>query len=150
MYSTPHTTTAAGIIVGLGDNFMVSIPLAIISHFFVDFIDEKGLSKDDRFSFDIVPQILISGLALVSGSFWLWLVASMTGNLFDLIDKKLYLSIFYPSKYKSTKFFHFQKQIIHPKPFQTKVIHTAAVILTGFLILSERGIEISKQLINLI
>ena len=122
MYATPHTAVGFAIVKTFEDNLAIGIPLAILSHFILDFINERGLTKKDRLHFDIIPSLLCYLIALFSGQFWLFLLGSICGNLFDLIDKKIYLSIFLPNKYKSTKYFHFQKPIIHPTPKTTKLI----------------------------
>lgn len=117
MNATPHTLAGFTIVTVFQDNLLLGIPLAIGSHFVLDFINESGLSKKERFQFDILPSLLCYLFAIFSGHFWLFLLGSVCGNLFDLIDKKLYLATFYPNKYKYTFYFHSKKKpLINPKP----------------------------------
>jgi len=51
---------------------------------------------------------------------WLVLLGCIFGNLPDLIDKKLYLAIIYPTKFKATIYLHWQKVIYNPAPIVVK------------------------------
>ena len=122
MNATPHTLAGFTIIKTFEDNLAIGIPLAIVSHFVLDYINESGLSKKEQMYYDALPSVLIYTLALFSGNFWLFLLGSICGNLPDLIDKKLYLSIFLPDKFKMTQYLHWQKTLINPTANQTKLI----------------------------
>ena len=134
MYATPHTAVGFSIIVMFKDRLEIGIPLAIFSHFILDFIDEKGLTSKDRLYFDLTPGLICFVLAIITGNFWLLLLGSICGNLFDLIDKKLYLAIFIPSKFKPTYYFHKHKQIIFPSAKMTKVIGWISTIIIGIIL----------------
>lgn len=136
MNATPHTLAGFTIVTAFQDNLLLGIPLAIGSHFALDFINESGLSKKERFQFDVLPSLLVYLVATLSGQFWLFLLGSICGNLLDIIDKKLYLATFFPSKYKSTHYFHLKsKPLINPKPEITMAIgFVSAIILILMLI----------------
>ena len=128
MYATPHTLAGFAIVKTFEDNLFIGIPLAIASHLVLDYVNERGLTSEDKFTFDIFPSLFCYFLALFSGEFWLFLLGSIMGNLPDLIDKKLYLSIFYPTKFKATKYLHWQKPIIEPSAETTKKIGLISAI----------------------
>lgn len=129
MFATPHTLAGFAIIKTFEDNLALGVPLAIASHFILDFIDEGGLTAKDRIYFDLCPNLICYFLALLTGHTWLFIIGSVSGNLLDLIDKKLYLAIFYPRKFTATKYFHFQKQLLFPSPTLTKVIGWSSLII---------------------
>ena len=117
MNATPHALAGFAIVTAFKDNLYIGIPLAIASHFILDFINESGLSKKEKFQFDVLPSLICYVIAIFSGQFWLFLLGSVCGNLFDIIDKKGYLAIFFPSKFKFTYYFHLRKKpLINPKP----------------------------------
>jgi len=136
MFATPHTLAGFTIVTAFKDNLAIGIPLAIASHFVLDFVNESGLSKKEQLQFDVAPSLLCYAIAIFSGSFWLFLLGSICGNLFDIIDKKGYLAIFFPSKFKFTYYFHLKrKPPINPKPEITMGIgFVSAVILILMLI----------------
>jgi len=133
MLATPHTLAGFTIIKTFESNLAIGIPLAIASHFVLDYINESGLSRKEQMYYDALPSVLIYMLSLFSGNFWLFLLGSVCGNLPDLIDKKLYLSIFFPNKFKSTEYLHWQKTIINPTANQTKLIGVLSFIFLIFL-----------------
>jgi hypothetical protein len=122
MYATPHMAAGFSIILAFKDNLAIGIPLAIASHFILDFVDERGVPRKQAVYTDLLPALLCFIVSLFTGHFWLLFLGNICGNLFDLIDKKLYLAMFIPSKFKATKYFHFQKQIIFPSAKFTKAI----------------------------
>jgi len=132
MFATPHTLAGFAIVTAFQDNLAIGIPLAIASHFALDYINESGLSQKERFQFDIIPSLVCYIVAIFSGQFWLFLLGSICGNLPDLIDKKLYLAMFFPKKYKATEWLHWQKILINPTPIQTKALG----IISALIILS--------------
>ena len=130
MNATPHTLAGFTIVTAFKDNLLLGVPLAISSHFVLDFINESGLSKKERFKFDILPSFLCYLFAIFSSQFWLFLLGSVCGNLFDLIDKKLYLATFLPKKYKYTYYFHLKrKPLINPKPEITMSIGFISAVI---------------------
>ena len=133
MLATPHTLAGFTIIKTFESNLAIGIPLAIASHFVLDYINETVLSRKEQMYYDALPSVLIYMLSLFSGNFWLFLLGSVCGNLPDLIDKKLYLSIFFPNKFKSTEYLHWQKTIINPTANQTKLIGVLSFIFLIFL-----------------
>ena len=48
----------------------------------------------------------------------------------DLIDKKMYLTILFPSKFKVTNYLHKQKVVFTPKPSITRKLGYALVLIT--------------------
>ena len=56
-------------------------------------------------------------------------LGSVFGNLPDLIDKKLYLAIIYPTKFKATIYLHWQKVLYNPAPILVKYQGFAMVFL---------------------
>ena len=145
MYSNVHAFTGLAITTSIYAvtkseplAFAIGLPLAVISHYFIDYLFEKGLSKKEVFVYDILPCFLYVALAFFSGHFWLFILSWWAGNLFDLIDKKMYLAIFFPSKYKVTNYLHNHKKGIRFTLQQTKIasIVSSVLILTIFLILN--------------
>ena len=117
---------------------IVGIILGIITHFILDYINERGLSFKDDVKFDIIPHVLCYIIAFATGQFGLFLVGSTSGNLPDLIDKKLYLSMFLPKKFKMTQYLHWQKILVEPTPTHTKAIGIiSAIIIIALLFLSK-------------
>jgi hypothetical protein len=144
MYSNVHAATGLAITESIYEvtkseplALAIGLPLAIVSHYFMDFLFEKGLSKKEVLIYDILPSFLYVALAFFSGYFWLFMLSWWAGNLFDLIDKKIYLTIFLPSKYKPTFYFHNQKHGIKFNLKQTKIasIVSTLIILCIFLII---------------
>lgn len=133
MYATPHTSVGVAIIYTFKEKLEIGIPLAIMSHFVLDFIDEKGLSEEERAYFDIAPSLSLMLMFWYFDIYWWFVLGSVLGNLFDLIDKKLYLSVFFPKKFKSTKYFHYQKQLIFPPTFVTKWLGWFLVLIYAII-----------------
>jgi hypothetical protein len=132
MNATPHTTLGYTSLKLIGVN-PIGCVVAVATHFIFDYVGEKGIvSTKDRVIYDLLPTV-IAGIFLYFYSgvdeAWLLVYGSLLGNLPDLIDKKLYLTIFFPSKFKSTNYLHWQKPIINPKELQTKIIGYVAMIL---------------------
>jgi hypothetical protein len=132
MNATPHTTLGYTSLKLIGVNPLGCL-VAIGTHFLADYIGERGLYTDkQRIIYDVLPTLIAFVFAYFFGGeneVWLLLLGSVLGNLPDLIDKKLYLSIFLPKKFKSTEYLHWQKVIINPTPKQTRLIGYLAMIL---------------------
>ena len=141
MYSNPHAavglvlTTTTYVLTNSEElAFAIGIPLAIASHYFLDFLFEKHLSKKEVIEYDVIPSLIYVLLALFSGHFWLAMFSWWAGNLFDLIDKKLYLTIFFPKKFKATHYFHNHKNGIRFTLKQTKLASVVGtVIIIGMM-----------------
>ena len=132
MNATPHTVIGYSMIKLIGVN-PIGCLLAFGSHLVADYVNENGLrTTKQRIIFDVVPTIILFIASYFYGGWsevWLVLLGSIFGNLPDLIDKKLYFSIIFPSKFKSTNYLHWQKPIINPTELQTKIIGYVAMIL---------------------
>jgi membrane-bound metal-dependent hydrolase YbcI (DUF457 family) len=64
MYSIPHAATGLLItttVYALTQNetlaFAIGIPLAVFSHYFLDFLFEKGMSKNEVLIFEGIPTL---------------------------------------------------------------------------------------------
>ena len=77
MLATPHTLAGFTIIKTFESNLAIGIPLAIASHFVLDYINESGLSRKEQMYYDALPSVLIYMLSLFSGNFWLFLLGSV-------------------------------------------------------------------------
>lgn len=143
MLSTPHTLTGIAIVATVA-NPILGIGLAIGSHFILDFINESGLSRKDQTHYDMnfsIMGYLISillfiidsrdpGYLFLESRSYYFILGSICGNLLDLIDKKLYLAIFFPERYKPTYYFHLRKKpLLNPPPIITKVIGVVSFLL---------------------
>lgn len=81
--------------------------LAFLAHDPTDRLGEKGYGNIKSTLFYEIPPYLIMLLGgWLSGFFWLFLIGYIAGNGIDLIDKKMYLSVFNPKKYPVT--YHFK------------------------------------------
>jgi hypothetical protein len=102
MNATPHTTLGYTSLKLIGVNPLGCL-VAIGTHFLADYIGERGLYTDkQRIIYDVLPTLIAFVFAYFFGGeneVWLLLLGSVLGNLPDLIDKKLYLSIFLPKKF---------------------------------------------------
>lgn len=132
MNATPHTVIGYSMLKLAGGNPLGCL-LAFVSHLVADYVNENGLKTiKQRIIFDVIPTIILFIASYFYGGWyevWLVFLGSVFGNLPDLIDKKLYLTILFPSKFKSTEYLHWQKPIINPNELQTKIIGYVAMIL---------------------
>ena len=124
MNATPHTVIGYSMIKLAGGNPFGWL-LAFVSHLLADYIGESGGIKTpkQRIIFDIVPTIILFIASYFYGGLyevWLVLLGCIFGNLPDLIDKKLYLAIIYPTKFKASLYLHWQKVLYNPKPIVVK------------------------------
>ena len=130
MNATPHTLAGIIAIKLASTNIYVGCALAVLSHFGLDYINEAGFQKKDRTIFDMIPLIICFGVSIYTGNVMLFVQGWFFGNLPDIIDKKAYLSIFFPSKFKSTEFLHwFIKPFIHPKVNTTRIIGIVSMLI---------------------
>lgn len=144
MYSNPHatlgliiTTTSYALIEEKQTALFVGGFLATISHWFFDFIGEAGLTKYQVLIHEVGSFILFFFLGFLSGNLTLFITAWIGGNFMDLVDKKMYLTVFFPKKFNPTYYFHKQKPLIRLTNKQTVVasIVSNVVIILIFLIL---------------
>tara|TARA_R110002012_G_scaffold119725_2_gene268824 strand:+ start:1668 stop:2099 length:432 start_codon:yes stop_codon:yes gene_type:complete len=140
MYSNPHATV--GLVINVVSQaifqdtltaYLVAMPFAIGSHYVLDFVKETHL-KDDVFVYDVLPSWIYYIAGFFSGNFLLFLVSWIEGNLFDIIDKKFYLSVVNSKKFPATHYFHKHKTGIETTLFGTKLTSVVCVIL--FIIIS--------------
>jgi len=136
MNATPHTVIGYSVIKLIGGNPLGCL-LAFGSHLLADYIGEaKGIvTTKQRIIFDVIPTIILFISAYLFGGtseVWLMFLGSVFGNLPDLIDKKLYLSILFPTKFKVTNYLHWQKVVFTPKPIITKRLGYALVLIVMF------------------
>jgi len=134
MNATPHTVIGYSVIKLIGGNPLGCL-LAFGSHLLADYIGEaKGIvTTKQRIIFDVIPTIILFISAYLFGGaneVWLVILGSIFGNLPDLIDKKMYLSIMFPTKFKATIYLHWQKIVFTPKPNVTKYLGYALVLIT--------------------
>tara|TARA_R110000803_G_scaffold108500_1_gene176776 strand:+ start:262 stop:687 length:426 start_codon:yes stop_codon:yes gene_type:complete len=133
MNATPHTVIGYSIIKLAGGNPLGCL-LAFGSHLLADFIGESGGIKNtkQRVIFDVIPTLI---LAISSYFYGGWsevfkvFLGCFFGNLPDLIDKKFYLTILFPTKFKMTNYLHKQKVFYTPKPLVVKYQGFAMVLL---------------------
>ena len=129
MNATPHTLAGITSLIIFKDNLAIGCAVATCSHLLLDYINESGLTFKERIYYDALPSLLLFVVSILTGNFMLFLLGNIFGNLPDLIDKKLYLSIFFPAWFKSTLYLHWQKPIINPSPVTTKIIGVISAIL---------------------
>ena len=129
MNATPHTLSGITSLIIFKDNLPLGCAVATCSHLLLDYINESGLTFKERIYYDALPSLLLFVVSILTGNFMLFLLGNIFGNLPDLIDKKLYLSIFFPAWFKSTLYLHWQKLIINPTPKTTKIIGVISAIL---------------------
>jgi len=135
--ATPHTVIGYSVIKLIGVNPLGCL-LAFGSHLLADYIGEaKGIvTTKQRILFDVIPTVILFIFAyLFEGlsEVWLVLLGSLFGNLPDLIDKKMYLTILFPNKFKVTRYLHWQKVVFTPKPIITKRLGYVLVLIVIFI-----------------
>ena len=132
MNTTPHTLAGYTSLKLIGVN-PIGCVVAVITHFVFDYVGEKGIvSVKDRVIYDVLPTAIAFIVVYFTGGITdvgILLIGSILGNLPDLIDKKLYLTILFPNKFKNTEYLHWQKVKFHPTEKQTKLIGVLASML---------------------
>lgn len=78
------------------------------------------------------PFLLFLIVAYYYDCFWVALVGYIFGNGIDLIDKKLYLSVFMPSKYPATKHFRCHRRSPNVKLTKQQTILSIIPLLMLF------------------
>lgn len=144
MNATPHTVlgyaAVATLYVENPLTLFIGFYVAFISHLILDYIGESNGIKttNQRLYLDVLPTLVLASICGIVGGWTelgLFIVGSIGGNLPDLIDKKLYLSIIYPNKYKSTEYLHWQKPIINPPGWFTKSIGWILAFIASLILL---------------
>ena len=134
MNATPHTVIGYSIIKLIGGNPLGCL-LAFGSHLLADYIGEaKGIrTTRQMFIYDVVPSLILFVSAYLYGGtdeLTLVLLGSFFGNLPDLIDKKMYLTIVFPDKFKNTNYLHWQKIVFTPKPKITRSLGYLFILIS--------------------
>lgn len=129
MNATPHTLAGVISIASFPDNLPLGCLVATCSHFLLDYINESGLTFIDRIIYDVIPSVLLILYAIFTGNLLLLLLGNIFGNLPDIIDKKGYLTIIFPDKFKNTEYLHWQKVLVNPKPIVTKAIGVISLVI---------------------
>ena len=73
--------------------------LSFLAHDPTDRLGEHNLGKYFLL-YEIFPFIIAMAIGWYSGFFWMFFVGYFTGNIMDVWDKKLYLAILMPKKFK--------------------------------------------------
>jgi len=105
---------------------------AFYSHDVLDRLGEKSYGDLKTTAlWEGIPFALFACVAFLSGQWWLYAFGWVMGNLMDIIDKKLYLAIIWPSRFgPSWKLFpcHRRKPDIQFTLNQTKLISICSSI----------------------
>lgn len=118
MYSSVHGSVGV-VIVGVTylitkDNttsILVGGSLSFLAHDPTDRLGEEGFKSVKLMLFHELPCYFLMILGgLITDNLFLFLFGYISGNGIDLIDKKLYLSVLYPNKYRETKIFKCHKR----------------------------------------
>ena len=107
MYGNVHGTVGAALVLATyaatgdtGTAIALGGTAAFLSHDPIDRLGEKGYGDiQTTIVHEVVPMILFAYMAHLSGMWWLYAVGFLMGNGMDIIDKKLYLSILFPSRF---------------------------------------------------
>ena len=107
MYSNVHGTIGTGLVLATyaatgdtGTAIALGGAAAFVSHDALDRLGEKSYGDlTETIMFEAVPLVVFAYMAHMSGMWWLYAVGWIAGNGMDLIDKKLYLSILWPSRF---------------------------------------------------
>lgn len=113
MYGNVHGTIGAAIVVSTAIitkdvtiTYLVGGMVAFLLHDTIDLLGEKSYGNTKTtIVYEAVPFSIFSIMAFLSGVWEMYFYGWFMGNLMDIIDKKLYLSIIFPSKYKSMHLF---------------------------------------------
>lgn len=141
MYSAVHGgigIAVVGVTYLLTQNEVVAMTagsvLAFLAHDPTDRLGEKAFSSmKETLLFELPPYFVMLFFGWYCESLLMFVVAYIAGNGIDLIDKRLYLSVFFPKKYPATKYFrcHRRKPNIQLTLRGTK----NAAYLSGLLII---------------
>lgn len=127
MHTNIHTTVGTATLIGVTavSNIYIGSACAIASHYFVDMIGEMRFKGEFVYEAIYHMLFLLLGWKLEKvidynvmffkweiGLFWLFVGGMIAGNLFDIIDKKLGLSIINPKKYPYTYYCHSKRRAL--------------------------------------
>ena len=132
MYSNVHGTVGALIVLSVyavTNDMTTAMVLggatAFLSHDPLDRLGEKAYGDmNTTIAWEVVPLVLFSYMAFMSGLWPLYLTGWVAANGMDIIDKKGYLSILWREKFKSGHFFkcHRRQPDVQFTVKQTKLI----------------------------
>jgi hypothetical protein len=117
MYASTHAAVGTAIV---GGGYLLAGPggalvasgFAVASHLFVDQLNEKPYGdKTVSVVWEAIPLCIFAACAYLSGVPWVFAFGWIAGNLMDIIDKKLYLAMFFDSV-KPWNIFHKWKPAI--------------------------------------
>lgn len=144
MYSNVHGTAGALLVLAgctVSDDPVIGATAgglaAFFSHDLLDRLGEKSYGPlKVALLWEGLPLLLFASVAYLSGSWWIYALGWVLGNLMDIIDKKLYLSILFPNKFgPSISLFpcHDRRPDIDLTLDQTKsitIVSSMAILLT--------------------
>ena len=136
MLTNVHTTVGTATLIGvtaLTGSLTAGITTSIFSHWFLDLFGERKYDK--VFHYEFLFHILFLGLGLSLNAFWWFVGGIITGNLFDIIDKKGYLSMYDLKRFPYTFYFHKFKVKWEMTKNQTKdltVLNTLIIVVILF------------------
>ena len=136
MLTNVHTTVGTATLIGvtaLTGSLTAGITTSIFSHWFLDLFGERKYDK--VFHYEFLFHILFLGLGLSLNAFWWFVGGIITGNLFDIIDKKGYLSMYDLKRFPYTFYFHKFKVKWEMTKNQTKdltLVNTLIVVVILF------------------
>jgi hypothetical protein len=134
MQSIPHTLAGITSIVICSKYPVLGAFVATGSHALLDMVNESGFKMKDNIIFDMIPTIMCFLVSIYTQNFWVFFKGWAFGNLFDLYDKKMYLTMFFPNKFKRTERFHWGKPCINPHVNVTKLIGIVSMILIALIL----------------
>lgn len=135
MQSIPHTLAGIVSLVICSEYPVLGAFVATGFHALLDKVNEQGFKMKDQVIFDIIPTIICFLVSIYTKDFWIFFKGWAFGNLFDIYDKKGYLTILFPDKFKSTERFHWGKPFIHPHVNVTRLIGIVSMILILIILL---------------
>ncbi len=113
MYSNVHGVVGTSLVLAAhqitGDTTAAIVwggAAAFISHDVLDSLGEKSYGNlETSIRWELYPLWIFAMAAVWSGHWWLYAVGWIAGNGMDLIDKRMYLSIFWPDRFPFGKYF---------------------------------------------
>lgn len=139
-YSNVHAVVGTGVVLAVhaitGDTTTAVVlggAGAAVSHDALDRLGEASYGdKLTTIQWELYPLWIFAMVAYFSGNWELYAVGWIAGNLYDIVDKKLYLSILWPERFgPSWTFFrcHRRRPDIMLTLRQTKLLTIASSIL---------------------
>lgn len=115
MMSITHTGVAITIL-SLQLPLYLTIPCAIFSHAIMDMFGEQTYNK--WIETQIISHILLLIFSIITSNYILMLSGMILGNLFDILDKIIFMKIF-------------NKELIHSAKWYPKVILNLSTVQTN-------------------